>query len=149
MICGAVGVGQRLREDRAARRELRLDLASGPALGIFLWSRAAIWAGALFALYWFEPHRHPNADRWDGPILHDLGAFTDVWARWDSSFFLGIAEHGYDRASAAFYPLYPALARGSLKLGVSEAQIHRIILILQEHKPSPKEFVAYLKSALV
>jgi hypothetical protein len=104
-----VGVGQRLREDRAARRELRLDLASGPALGIFLWSRAAIWLAALFALYFFEPHRHPNADTWDGPILHDLGAFTDVWARWDSAFFLQIAEHGYDRASAAFYPLYPAL----------------------------------------
>ena len=61
IISGAVGVGQRLREERAARRELRLDLASGPALGIFLWSRAAIWLGALFALYWFEPHRHPNA----------------------------------------------------------------------------------------
>jgi hypothetical protein len=104
-----VGVVQRLREDRAARRDLRFDLASGPALGIFLWSRAAIWAGALFALYWFEPHRHPNADTWDSPLLHDLGSFTDVWARWDSAFFLQIAEHGYDRASAAFYPLYPAL----------------------------------------
>jgi hypothetical protein len=109
MIIGAVGVGQRLREERAARRDLRFDLASGPALGIFLWSRAAIWLAALFALFWFEPHRHPNADRWDTPLLHDLGSFTDVWARWDSAFFLRIAEHGYDRASAAFYPLYPAL----------------------------------------
>jgi hypothetical protein len=107
-----VGVGQRLREDRAARRDLRFDPASGPALGIFLWSRAAIWAGALFSLYWFEPHRHPNADTWDSPLLHDLGSFTDVWARWDSAFFLQIAEHGYDRASAAFYPLYPALVAG-------------------------------------
>jgi hypothetical protein len=104
-----VGVGQRLREERAARRDLRLDLASGPALGIFLWSRAAIWLAALFALFWFEPHRHPNADRWDRPVLHDLGSFTDVWARWDSAFFLRIAEHGYDSASAAFYPLYPAI----------------------------------------
>ena len=109
MISCAVGVGQRLREDRAARRDLRLDLASGPAVGIFLWSRAAIWLGALFALYWFEPHRHPNADLWDGPILHELGSFTDVWARWDSSFFLQIAEHGYDRTTAAFYPLYPGV----------------------------------------
>ena len=105
MISRAVGVGQRLREERAARRDLRVDLASGPALGIFVWSRVAIWAAALFSLYWFEPHRHPDAGRWDGPILHDLGAFTDVWARWDSSFFLQIAEHGYSRASAAFYRL--------------------------------------------
>ncbi len=105
-----MGVGQRLREDRVVhRREVRLDLTSGPALGIFLWSRAAIWAAALFALYWFEPHRNPNAGIWDRPILHDLGTFTDVWGRWDSVFFLRIAEHGYDHASAAFYPLYPAL----------------------------------------
>jgi hypothetical protein len=107
MISCAVGVGQRLREDRAAHRDLRLDLAANPVVGIFLWSRAVIWLGALFALYWFEPHRHPNADRWDGPILHELGSFTDVWARWDSAFFLQIAEHGYDRTTAAFYPLYP------------------------------------------
>jgi hypothetical protein len=78
-------------------------------LGVYLWSRAAIWAGALFAFYWFEPNRHPRAATWDSPLIHDLGAFTDVWARWDSVFFVRIAEHGYDHTSAAFYPLYPAL----------------------------------------
>ena len=109
MINGAVGVGQRLREERPARRDLRVELASGPALGIFLWSRAATWVAALFALFWFEPHRHPNAHTWDRPVLHDLGSFTDVWARWDSVFFLRIAEHGYDGTTAAFYPLYPGL----------------------------------------
>ena len=41
--------------------------------------------------------------------MHELGYATDVWARWDSVFFLRIAEHGYDHASAAFAPLYPAL----------------------------------------
>ena len=41
--------------------------------------------------------------------MHDLGYFTDVWARWDSDFFLRIAQNGYDDASAAFHPLYPAL----------------------------------------
>ena len=35
------------------------------------------------------------------------------------------------------------------KHGMNEAQIHRIILILQEHKPDSKEFQAYLKSSLV
>lgn len=82
---------------------------ANPALGIFLWSRAAIWLGAIFAFLWFEPNRHPNAARWDSPLLHDLGYATDVWARWDSAFFVRIAEHGYDRSSAAFGPLYPAL----------------------------------------
>ena len=76
---------------------------------MYLWSRAAIWSAAIFALYWFEPNRHPHADKWDSPLIHDLGSFTDVWARWDSVFFVRIAEHGYSSASAAFYPLYPGL----------------------------------------
>ena len=85
--------------------------ARSPAPGIFLWTRIAIWAAALFAFFTFVPNRHPLAGRWDDPSLtHDLGAFTDVWARWDSVWFLRIAEHGYDAASgaaSAFYPLYP------------------------------------------
>jgi hypothetical protein len=79
------------------------------ALDIYLWSRAAIWSAAIFAFFFFEPNRHPNADRWDTSRLHDLGFFTDIWARWDSEFFLRIAQNGYDDASAAFHPLYPAL----------------------------------------
>jgi mannosyltransferase PIG-V len=104
-----VGVGQRLREDRSVRQEVPPARQPRVALGIFLWSRAAIWVAALLAFAWFEPNRHPDAARWDSPLIHDLGSFTDVWARWDSVFFVRIAEHGYDHASAAFYPLYPAL----------------------------------------
>jgi hypothetical protein len=104
-----VGVGQRLREERAARGEVHIEHAPNPALGIYLWSRAAIWFTAVFALFFFEPNRHPNADQWDTARMHDLGYFTDVWARWDSDFFIKIAQHGYDQTSAAFHPLYPAL----------------------------------------
>src|SRR5262245_4120982 len=88
---------------------MKLPRAGNPAPEIFLWTRAAIWAAALFSLYTFVPNRHPRANVWDIPALtHDLGSFTDVWARWDSVWFLGIAEHGYARdGSAAFYPLYP------------------------------------------
>ena len=43
----------------------------------------------------------------------------------------------------------PEMIKKMKKLGVNEAQIHRIILILQEHKPDSKEFEAYLKSSLV
>jgi hypothetical protein len=79
---------------------------------IFLWSRAAIWAAAVFAFLVFEPNRHPEAARWDDPaVTRDLGFVTDVWARWDSVWFLRIAEHGYgslEGTAAAFYPLYPA-----------------------------------------
>jgi hypothetical protein len=91
-----VSAGQRVRE---------------PPTEIFLWTRAAIWAAALFSLFVFVPNRHPRAARWDDPsVTHDLGAVTDVWARWDSVWFLRIARHGYDAASgaaSAFYPLYP------------------------------------------
>ena len=104
-----MGVGQRLRPDVVTRRELRFQRARSPAVGIFLWSRVAIWLGAILAFFWFEPNRQPNASRWDSPLIHDLGYATDVWARWDSVFFVRIAEHGYDKTSAAFYPLYPGL----------------------------------------
>ncbi len=107
-----MSAGQRVREPRTARRELRLPRAGNPVPEIFLWTRAAIWAAAMFALFVFVPNRHPRAARWDDPTLtHDLGAVTDVWARWDSVWFLRIAEHGYDAATgaaSAFYPLYPA-----------------------------------------
>jgi hypothetical protein len=107
-----VSAGQRLFRPRAARRDLRIEKARNPAVEIFLWSRGAIWAAAVFALLVFEPNRHPEADRWDDPaVTRDLGYVTDVWARWDSVWFLRIAEHGYgslEGAAAAFYPLYPA-----------------------------------------
>lgn len=106
-----MSAGQQVRAPRTARRELRLPRAWNPAPEIFLWTRAAIWAAALFSLFVFVPNRHPRAARWDDPSLtHDLGAVTDVWARWDSVWFLRIAKHGYDAASgaaSAFYPLYP------------------------------------------
>ncbi len=107
-----MSAGQRLLRPRAARRDLHVRKALSPAVEIFLWSRAAIWAAALFAWLVFEPNRHPEAARWDDPsVTRDLGWVTDVWARWDSVWFLRIAEHGYgdlEGAAAAFYPLYPA-----------------------------------------
>ena len=109
---------QRVREPRVRTRlaELRISVVRNPAIGIFLWSRAAIWAGALFAWLVFEPNRHPNAAHWDDPSLtRDVGWVTDVWARWDSVWFLRIAVHGYGAAqdvATAFYPLYPLTIAG-------------------------------------
>jgi hypothetical protein len=81
-----------------------------PPLDLFLWSRAGIWALAAFAYLWFEPKPPPLQRRWDDPIMHELGWATDLWARWDSGWYLRIAEHGYasHAGTAAFYPLYPA-----------------------------------------
>jgi hypothetical protein len=77
----------------------------------------------VFAYLTFEPNVHPDVARWDRPELtRDLGVLVDVWARWDSVWFLRIAEDGYraaEDAAAAFYPLYPLLvgAVGRLLLG--------------------------------
>ena len=81
-------------------------------LSAFVWSRIALWIGALFALYTFLPNGNADAIHRDDPtVIHDLGSFTDVWARWDSYWFIRIAHHGYDVAAGApaFYPLYPWL----------------------------------------
>ena len=93
-----------------ARLNLR-SLLANPATEIFLWSRAAIWLAAIFALFWFEPKPPPLQHLWDSKFLHDLGYGTDIWARWDSGWYLRIAEHGYasQHGTAAFYPLYPGI----------------------------------------
>jgi hypothetical protein len=83
---------------------------------VFLWSRAAIWTAVVAAYLTFEPNRHPNAERWDrSEYTRDAGFLIDVWARWDSVWFLRIAQDGYgatEEAAAAFYPLYPLLVGG-------------------------------------
>ena len=85
--------------------------ASWPALRIFLWSRAALWALAAATVLIFESELNPRRGRWDSDRLHELGAAIDVWARWDSDWYLRIAESGYDWPSStpAFFPLYPLL----------------------------------------
>ncbi len=107
----------------AARRPRRLAIvarvrgavaASWPALRIFLWSRLALWALAAGTVLLFEDELNPARGRWDRPRLHELGAAVDVWARWDSDWYLRIAESGYDWPSStpAFFPLYPLLVGG-------------------------------------
>jgi hypothetical protein len=104
-----VGAGQRLLENPPSRTGLRIEATRNPSVELWLWSRVALWAAAVFAYLWFEPNRNPQASRWDSPLIHTWGYGLDVWARWDSVFFIRIARHGYDTASAAFYPLYPGL----------------------------------------
>ena len=84
--------------------------SASPALRIFLWSRAAIWVVAVITVVFFERDLNPGGE-WDSPRLHELGTVIDVWARWDSDWFLKIAEEGYSWPSStpAFLPLYPFL----------------------------------------
>lgn len=85
------------------------------ALEVFVWSRAAIWLAALLAFLVLVPESGPSRLRRDDPtMIKDLGFATDVWARWDSYWFIEIARNGYDvrEQAAAFYPLYPTLLAG-------------------------------------
>jgi hypothetical protein len=72
-----------------------------------------VWAVALFGLLVFPRNRDPRVAYWDRfHNTRDLGYAIDVWARWDSVFFLQVAKHGYDHtvaATKAFFPLYPAV----------------------------------------
>jgi hypothetical protein len=88
--------------------------ASWPALRIFLWSRLAVWALAAATVLLFRDELNPSRGRWDTPRLHELGAAVDVWARWDSNWYLRIAESGYSWPSVtpAFFPGYPLLVAG-------------------------------------
>lgn len=88
--------------------------ASWPALRVFVWSRLALWALAAATVVVFEDELNPARGRWDRPRLHELGAAADVWARWDSDWYLRIAESGYHWPSStpAFFPLYPLLVGG-------------------------------------
>jgi hypothetical protein len=85
-----------------------------PAIWLFLGTRAAIWVLAVVAVVGFDGSLNARRGEWDSTRLHDLGVAIDVWARWDSDWFLRIAEHGYSWPSStpAFFPLYPLLVAG-------------------------------------
>src|ERR1700693_1201222 len=56
---------------------------------------------------------HSNALTGNLPAPHGLHyAWRGIWERFDTLWFLHIAERGYDRPMAViFYPLYPAAIR--------------------------------------
>jgi hypothetical protein len=85
-----------------------------PALGVYLLTRAAMSLLAVSAAVVLADRANPARSRWDTERLHELGVVVDVWARWDSDWFLRIAAEGYSWPSGtpAFFPLYPLLTGG-------------------------------------
>jgi hypothetical protein len=82
-----------------------------------LWlSRLLVWGVGVFAL--LQLGRRPGWARFDPAGLTapfgELGnLLVAPGARWDSVWYLSIAQDGYgDHTRAAFFPLYPALAEG-------------------------------------
>ncbi len=83
------------------------------AIEVFLWTRAGIWLAAIFVVTIFDPvsgaFRTPLDPRWD----IDIGWGIGLWSRWDSGWFLTIAQDGYvePERTTAFFPLYPLLVK--------------------------------------
>lgn len=72
-------------------------------------------AGLLAPHLTLAPHlvqsNHPRANLLPGPQA-PLPAWLDVWMRFDTMWYLHLAQQGYDRPDAVvFFPLYPALVR--------------------------------------
>lgn len=94
------------------------ERGGGDVWRAFWTSRAVVWAAGLLGLLWFG--QAPGSDRFDPtgetrPFGPGLDLLVGPGARWDSVWYLSIAEDGYgdsaDGAKAAFYPLYPLLAK--------------------------------------
>lgn len=122
--------GRRRRGLKPFAGDLRARLAASEAFAVawrgFWWSRLGVFVVALFAsLSATGGLSAGNARRFDVPALtHPLGGLGDLLlsplARWDSVWFLNIADSGYQGAGSArvaFFPLYPLLARGVGELG--------------------------------
>jgi hypothetical protein len=88
----------------------QIALALTAALRIFYSAMAAVFLPFLHP----DPALiHSNELTENLPVAHGLHyALLGIWERFDTLWFLRIAEHGYDRPMAViFYPLYPAAIR--------------------------------------
>ena len=99
---------------------VRASEAFRAALRVGLSTRLAVLLVAIFAALSFGPASgglaRENALKFDEPALTHVIADPVLapLARWDSVWYLRIADSGYegDSSRAAFFPLYPLLVRG-------------------------------------
>ena len=99
---------------------VRVEAATGDALRALVLSRLLVWvAGAGAAAVWGLSARATTFD--PGAVTRPFGgaganALVAPLARWDSVWYLAIANDGYpedDPRRAAFFPLYPLLVRAA------------------------------------
>jgi hypothetical protein len=93
--------------------------AARSALRTFALSRAAVWLVAVYAWVWFSPGSRGGGD----PYVRT------VWLHGDAAWFIGIAQHGYERnGGEVFYPLYPLLLAGVARV-IGQAWVAAGILV--------------------
>ncbi len=102
-----------MRTQAIKRRRIAIPL--GSAAYTVLWSRGLVFVVAVLAVAIFGVDAG-NQRNFDVPALtHPFGgsinSLLSPLARWDSTWYLGIAHSGYEGASTAFFPLYPMLVR--------------------------------------
>jgi hypothetical protein len=93
-----------------SRPELQISLVFTVAWRILYSAAAAAFVPLLRSN---PPGLHSNALTENLPAPHGLYYYLlGIWQRYDTLWYLRIAEHGYDRPMAViFYPLYPAAIR--------------------------------------
>lgn len=82
------------------------QVAVTEALVVLVSARVALSVVAVLAVAMLPEQRGQHE------VYHrSQNVWLDVWARWDSEYYLNIAQYGYSmrRALLAFYPLYPLL----------------------------------------
>ena len=147
------GMLSRVVPDRSVRVSATAAAAGDAALADAwraLWiSRLLVWASAVAAVAAFG--LSDRADDFDpAGLTSPFGATGDLLAaplgRWDSVWFLAIADGGYgDGAREAFFPLYPLLVRlagvplgspliggalvSTVLLGVALVLLHRLVAL--------------------
>jgi len=122
-------------------RTLALSPALREALLAFSLSRALVWVSALLAVYLLPVVRFQESAH-DVPALSGaLGRPLGALARWDSVWYLSIAQSGYDGRSAltAFFPLYPVSIQAAAGGSQSPA-----LLLLAAYAVSAASFVVAL-----
>jgi Mannosyltransferase (PIG-V) len=109
-----VTVQKRQASPRIAAGPWRADFAA--ALRAFWLSRVIVWAAGLGAIGVWGIHATHRVAFDPTGVTRPFGAFGDLLvgpaARWDSVWFLNIADSGYGGGDrAAFFPLYPLLVK--------------------------------------
>lgn len=79
-------------------------------LGIFALSRLVTLLGFYVGRVLFQPS--VGVGIWENAAIIRPNLLLDIWVRFDSQFYVRIAENGYQHLSdIAFFPLYPLLIR--------------------------------------
>jgi hypothetical protein len=103
------------RASTAAAARLRRDAALADAWRALWTSRLLVWAAAVVGVLAFGlSDRAADFDpaALTTPFAHAGDVLAAPFGRWDSVWYLSIADGGYsDPARAAFFPLYPLLVR--------------------------------------